>query len=196
MYNSINSKYTYKNSDVLKNKLGIKEEKVLKKVDTDIVLKKLNEIRELKFKKTYDEKHIKFIHKFLFEEIYDFSGEYRSENITKENFRFSEFEYISENMISILRKIDIDNLRNMEFNNMIEIISDVMTDLNVLHPFREGNGRAIREFIRELFEELGYEINFFDIDYDEILEVSKKAVVDDREQIKLLKKYVRKIDCK
>ena len=49
-----------------------------------------------------------------------------------------------------------------------------MTDLNVLHPFREGNGRATREFVRELLNELGYDIKWFKIDYNDIL---KKQVL-------------------
>ena len=66
-----------------------------------------------------------------------------------------------------------------------------MTDLNVLHPFREGNGRAIREFIRELLEDIGYEINFFNIEYEEIIEASKYAVFDETKQKNLLKKYIK-----
>lgn len=66
-----------------------------------------------------------------------------------------------------------------------------MTDLNVLHPFREGNGRAIREFIRELLEDMGYEINFFNIEYEEIIEASKYAVFDETKQKNLLKKYIK-----
>lgn len=56
----------------------------------------------------------------------------------------------------------------------------------------KGIGRATREFICELLEELGYEINWFLIDYDDILKVSKKAVIDETEQIKLLKKSIKK----
>ena len=152
MYDAINSKYTYKNSSVLKNKLGIKDENLLKIQDTNIVL-----------------------------------------NITKENFRFSQYEYIQENMVSIIQKINLENLKSMSYNDMIETISDIMTDFNVLHPFREGNGRTIREFIRELLQELGYKIDFIKIDYNEIMNASKHAVIDDVEQIKLLKKYVKKI---
>ena len=103
MYEVLNSKYTYKNTNVLKNKLGIKNEKKLKNADTNIVTKKLQEIKLEKFKRTYDEKHFKFIHKFLFEELYEFAGKYREENILKENFRFSQFEYIDENIKKILK---------------------------------------------------------------------------------------------
>lgn len=191
MYEVLNSKYTYKNTNVLKNKLGIKNEKELKNADTNIVTKKLQEIKLRKFKRTYDEKHFKFIHKFLFEELYEFAGKYREENILKENFRFSQFEYIDENIKKILKKIDLEKLKSENFEKQIEDVSEIMTDLNVLHPFREGNGRAIREFIRELLEDMGYEINFFNIEYEEIIEASKYAVFDETKQKNLLKKYIK-----
>lgn len=191
MYEVLNSKYTYKNTNVLKNKLGIKNEKELKNADTNIVTKKLQEIKLEKFERTYDEKHFKFIHKFLFEELYEFAGKYREENILKENFRFSQFEYIDENIKKILKKIDLEKLKIEDFEKQIEDVSEIMTDLNVLHPFREGNGRAIREFIRELLEDMGYEINFFNIEYEEIIEASKYAVFDETKQKNLLKKYIK-----
>lgn len=193
MYDVINSIYTYKESNTLKNKLGIKDEKKLKKYETEMVAFKLSTIKDANIKRDYDKNHLIAIHKHLFGEVYDFAGEYRKENITKQNFRFSEFEYIQENIDYILRKINISKLKELDFDNLVIYISQIMTDLNVLHPFREGNGRATREFIRELLEDLGYEINWFLIDYDKILKASILAVIDETEQIRLLKKSIKKI---
>lgn len=194
MYDVVKSIYTYKNSDTLKNKLDIRDEKKLKKYETDMVAFKLSTIKDANIKRTYDAKHIRAIHKHLFGDVYDFAGEYRRENITKENFRFSEYQYIPDNIDEILRKVDVQKLKVMSFDKLIVFISQIMTDLNVLHPFREGNGRATREFIRELLEELGYEINWFLIDYNDILKVSIKAVIDETDQIELLKKSIKKIE--
>ncbi len=191
MYDAINSRYTYKNSNVLINKLNIKDEKKLKAYETKMVAFKLTTIQKLKFKRTYDENHLRFIHQYLFFEIYDFAGNYRLENITKENFLFSDFHYIEENIKDIMKKIDLEILRAYDFERLVSKISEIMTDLNVLHPFREGNGRTTREFIRELLEDLGYEINWYLIDYDEILSASVMAVIDDKEQIELLKKSIK-----
>lgn len=191
MYDAINSRYTYKNSNVLINKLNIKDEKKLAAYETKMVAFKLTTIQKLKFERTYDENHLRFIHQYLFFEIYDFAGKYRLENITKENFLFSDFHYIEENIKEVMKKIDLNLLKTYDFDNLVSKISEIMTDLNVLHPFREGNGRTTREFIRELLEDLGYEINWYLIDYDEILSASVMAVIDDKEQIKLLKKSIK-----
>lgn len=194
MYDAINSIYTYKNSGTLKNKLNIQDEKKLKKYETEMVAFKLSTLKDANIKRTYDAKHLRAIHKHLFEDVYDFAGEYRRENITKENFRFSEFHYIEDNIEEIFKKVDMQKLKQMAFDELVVFISQIMTDLNVLHPFREGNGRATREFIRELLEDLGYEINWFLIDYNEILRASIKAVIDETEQIELLKRSIKEID--
>lgn len=192
MYDAINSRYTYKGSQVLKNKLNIKSEKKLKEYETKMVAFKLLTIQKLKFNRTYDENHLRFIHQYLFFEIYDFAGKYRLENITKENFLFSDFHYIEDNIKIIMKKIDLKLFRFCDFDILVKKISEIMTDLNVLHPFREGNGRTTREFIRELLEDLGYEINWYLIDYNDILNASIKAVIDDSEQIELLKRSIIK----
>lgn len=193
MYNAINSRYTYQDSDVLKNKLNIKNEEKLKEYETKMVAFKLTTIRKQNFTKTFDEKHLKFIHYYLFCDIYDFAGEYRLENITKENFLFSQYQFIESNIKEIMKKIDVIRLKELSFEELIKELSCIMTDLNVLHPFREGNGRATREFVRELLEILGYEINWYLIDYSDILKASIKAVIDDSEQIELLRNSIKKI---
>lgn len=193
MYDAINSKYTYKGTDVLKNKLGIKDEKLLKEYETRIVAFKIATISTLTLPMDYTPDRLKFIHKYLFEDIFYFAGEYRQENITKENFRFSEYEYIEDNINKIFSKINIEEMKRMSFKDFIERLSYIMTELNVLHPFREGNGRTIRELIREICFDCGYVIDWYEINHDDILKASKMAIFDETEQIKLLRRSVKKI---
>ena len=192
MYDAINSRYTYKNSSVLKNKLNITTEEKLKEYETKMVALKIASIDKADFKRTYDEEHLKAIHKYLFEDVYDFAGQYRLENITKDNFIFSQYQYIDENIKEVFKKTNIQSLEDLPFEELIIKLSDFMTDLNVLHPFREGNGRATREFIREFLDKLGFEINWFEIDYNYILRASMLAVIDDSEQIELLRKSIKR----
>lgn len=193
MYDAINSKYTYKGTDILKNKLGIKDEKLLKEYETRIVAFKIATISTVILPMDYTPERLKFIHKYLFDDIFYFAGEYREENITKGNFRFSEFEYIEENIQRIFNNIKIDEMRKMSFNDFVKQISYIMTELNVLHPFREGNGRTIRELIREICFDCGYVIDWYEINHDDILKASIKAVFDETEQIKMLRRSVKKI---
>lgn len=193
MYDAINSKYTYPNSFVIKNKLNIKDEKKLEEYERQMVSFKLATIRKHSMPEKFDSNRLKCIHNYLFCDIYDFAGKYREENITKDNFMFAQFEYISANIDILLNKIDIENLKRISIDEKLKKISYYMTELNVLHPFREGNGRTIREFIRQLLNAIGLDIDFSKIEYEEIIKVSKLAVIDDKEQIELLKKSVVKL---
>lgn len=193
MYDVIHSRYTYENSDVMKNKLNIQDGEKLKEYETGIVALKLVALAKNQKIFPFNVEGLKAIHRYLFEEVYDFAGEYRLENILKENFRFAEYTYLEENVMQVMRKIKIEEVKKLPFDQLCQFLSEIMTDLNVLHPFREGNGRAIREFIREMAYVCGYQVNFSKVDYNWILDVSRKAVVDDTEQVALLKQVLKKL---
>jgi len=193
MYNSVNSRYTYPGTDIVINKLNIKSEKELKKLETKLVSFKLASIRFEKIDIPYGVERLRWIHKYLFGDIYEFAGEYRLENITKDQFRFSEFKYIEDNIENILKNVDIEEIKKKDFDDLVIYLSFLLTELNVLHPFREGNGRTIREFVREICYDCGYFIDWQVIDYDLIIAVSKKAIADETEQIELLKKSLKKL---
>ena len=139
MYDVINSRYTYKGTDILVNKLDIKDKNKLDRYEKKMVAFKLATITEVEFPNKFDEKRLKFIHSYLFCDVYDFAGMYRLENIIKENFVFSQYEYIEENLTKLMREIDVETLKDLSFDEFIKKISYYMTELNVIHPFREEN---------------------------------------------------------
>lgn len=179
LYEARNSVYCYENTDVLKNKLNIKDKEKLYNYERKIVLAKLYILRQKDTIGNFDLKHFVSIHRFLFEDIYEFAGLFRNENIAKGNFRFAEWEYIEQELIKLLDKLKEENyLQNLSKKVFAERLAYYMAELNVLHPFREGNGRTIREFIRELALKNGYELDLTKTKPKDMLEASIESVVD------------------
>lgn len=122
---------------MLENKLGINNQAELTEVEEKITKKKAIELFETNILNSFEVgtfKGLSQIHKFLFEDIYEFAGKVRTENISKSNFRFASAMYLEE----ALKKIDL-----MPESNFDEIIEKYI-EMNIAHPFREGNGRSTR----------------------------------------------------
>ncbi len=179
LYEARNSIYCYKDSDVLINNLDIKDNKKLEELERKIVLAKLYELRQNNQIGNFDIEHFVGIHKFLFEDIYPFAGLFRTENIAKGNFSFAEWEYIEDELKKLLEQLKEEKyLQNLDRNTFIKRLSYYMAELNVLHPFREGNGRTIREFIRQLAYKNGYVLNLKNINPKDMLHACIRSVVD------------------
>lgn len=178
-YKHRNSNYCYPNSDVLVNKLNIHDNKTLHKYEAKITAAKLLALRKKGITGNFDVKHLNSIHTFLFEDIYPFAGKFRNENIAKGVFRFAEYEYIEPELNKLLNKLKEENfLANLTKNKLAEKLAYYLSELNVLHPYREGNGRTIREFIRQLALKNGYILNLSKILPEEFLQASIKSIVD------------------
>lgn len=125
---------------VLENKLGITESAELARIEEKISKKKALELFENGILDSLSPgtfSSLAFIHKYLFDEIYDFAGEIRTVNLAKGNFRFAPVMYL---------KPALEHIENMPQSNFEEII-DKYVEMNVAHPFREGNGRSTRIWI-------------------------------------------------
>lgn len=194
MYEARNSIYCYEGTNILVNKLGIKDSKLLEKYEKAIVALKLLSLEKQGICGNFDINHLSKIHKFLFDEIYLFAGLFRTENIAKDNFRFAEWEYIEEELIKLLERLKNENyLQNLNKQELAEKLSYYTAELNVLHPFREGNGRTIREFIRQLALKNNYYLNFNSVTSTELLNASITSVVDNTDLTNIMFKCLEKI---
>ena len=197
LYETRDSIYCYKGSNVLINKLNIHDNKILKQAEEKIVAAKLFILRQNTMIKNFDVNHFKGIHKFLFEDIYPFAGKFRTENIAKGFFSFAEWEFIEDELSNLLKKLnESNNLKNLKRDEFVKAISYYLSELNVLHPFREGNGRTIREFIRELCYVNDYLFDLQKIEPKDFLNACIKSVVDTSELEKLIDESLVKIQTK
>lgn len=187
LYEARNSIYCYKDSDVLKNKFNIRDNGKLQEMERKITMVKLFELRQNNQIKSFDKEHLVSIHKFLFEDIYPFAGEFRRENIGKGNFSFADSQFIDSELERLLNQLKRENyLSGLNKTNMSKRLSYYMAELNVLHPFREGNGRVIREFIRQLAYKNGFVLDLQKTEPKEMLRASIKSVVDTTDLEKIM----------
>ena len=160
----------YEGTSCLINKLGIKDDKKLKEFEAAITFAKASELEKEPIANSFDVEHYKAIHRFLFEDIYEWAGEYRKINMSKKGTNFAEAQRIPELMDACFKRLkDNDFFANNSFDEFVENIVDFYQTTNMIHPFREGNGRTQRLFITQLIRHNGYEINFSDMDSDELM---------------------------
>lgn len=187
LYDKRNSNYCYKDSNVLINKLDIHDQKILQKYEAKITAAKLLALRQKGIIGNFDVKHLNAIHTYLFEDIYQFAGKFRNENIAKGVFRFAEWEYIESELEKLLEQLKKENyLSGLPKEKLADRLAYYLSELNVLHPYREGNGRTIREFIRELALKNGYVLNLSKVDPKDFLNASIKSIVDTSDLAKLI----------
>ena len=195
LYEARNSIYCYPGSDVLINKLNIKDNQLLSEAERKIVLTKSYELRKNSKIGNFDLDHFLKIHEFLFEDIYPFAGKFRNENIAKGYFSFAEWQYIEPEINRLFDKLKAENyLQGKSREELVKGLAYYLSELNVLHPFREGNGRTIREFIRELAFFNGYILDLQNTTSEELLKASVDSIADTKELEETLNRCLIKTD--
>lgn len=194
LYENTSSKYCYKDSNVLINKLEIKDLKQLSKVEAKITAAKSLGLRQIGITGNFDKLHYVSIHKYLFEDIYKFAGKFREENISKGEFRFASYEFIESELDRVLNELKKENyLEGLNKEKLAIRLAYYLSELNVLHPFREGNGRTSREFIRQLTLKNGYLLNLKNVNPQEVLRASIESIIDNTNLEKIIDECLEKI---
>ena len=152
------------------NKFDIKDENILKDLETTVTFSKITEYCLNPLFNTFDVNHYKAIHKYLFEDIYDWAGEYRTVDMSKKGTSFAKTESIDELMTKCFARLQNNNcFQDLDFDNFVDSIVDFYCVTNMIHPFREGNGRTQRLFLTQLINLNNYSIDFSEIDTDELM---------------------------
>lgn len=166
---------------VLKNKLNITSQIELNKKEEKISKEKAIRLFDegiIDTIKAGTIEGLKQIHKFLFEDIYDFAGQIRDVNISKGNFRFAPVMYLEQ---------ALQNIEKMPQSTFDEIVEKYV-EMNIAHPFREGNGRATRIWLDLIFKkELKMVVDWNKIDKEDYLSAMERSPIKDIEIKHLLK---------
>ena len=179
-YKYIDPDYTYTDpiSGLLRNKLDITDPEVLLFVESGAVTKRLQELYENPIKIEGIDSFFE-IHKHLFQDIYNWAGKKRNVEISKDGKQFfptthfdNAFTYIDQ-LIAEFKKIPRGNKINL-----VEKLAEILDNVNYLHPFREGNGRTQREFLRLLASEKSLILNLNPPDNKSVYERYMKGTIE------------------
>ena len=160
----------YEGTTCLINKFGIKDEKKLSQMETLITTAKCQELEISPIVGDFGFDHYKAIHKYIFEDLYDWAGKVRTASISKKGTVFTSPESIEPLADRIFTGLQKNNCYiGYDNDRYIDSIVDFYCRTNMLHPFREGNGRTQRVFLTQLIRHSGHDINFSTIDTDELM---------------------------
>ena len=165
----------------LDNKLGLTSTAELDREEERISKKKAAQLFDRKLLDTFDVgtfAGLAAIHKYLFEGIYDFSGELRTVNIAKGNFRFAPLMCL---------QAALENIDKMPQSNFDEIVEKYV-EMNIAHPFREGNGRSTRIWLNHILKnEISKVVDWSKVDKEDYLLAMERSPIKDVEIKVLLK---------
>lgn len=149
------NQYTYPNSPVLINKLGITDPIKAQRNEHLLVTKRLSDLR-IKPIEIHSIKDVLAVHHYLFQDLYSWAGQYRTVNISKSGNAFIPIQSFGASEIFLNKLIENFHQSAHSRSEVIQQLAEILDNLNYYHPFREGNGRTQREVIRSLALSKGY----------------------------------------
>ena len=165
--------YTYSGTDVLKNKLGIHDKDELDRMERRLVAQRAREgIPSGRF----DLDHLKAIHRHLFQDVYEWAGEIRTVELNKDGQQFQFRRFIETGMADVHRRLsDAKFLKGLDRAGFANEAARIMGDVNYVHPFREGNGRAQLFYLEQLAEQAGHPLDLARLDPARWMEASRRS---------------------
>jgi cell filamentation protein len=168
MYDAVADDYCYPGTTVLKNKLNLTDADELSAFEAEVSDARADEEAPAG---DLDYAHFKAIHRHLFQDVYNWAGEARTERISKNNSMFCHPENIESEATRLFSKLKADQfLQGLSSKEFAKRTAYFLADLNAIHAFREGNGRAQLSFFLLLAEQAGHSLAFDKFDPDAFLE--------------------------
>lgn len=159
----------YEGTTCLINKLDIHDEGKLAEVEAAIVLGKTTLLDQQPIHGAFDFDHYKRIHQFLFDDLYDWAGQTRDVELSKKGTVFVPVNEIESSAVACFKRLQGFRAEGLDHHELAEEVADFYHTINMLHPFREGNGRAQRVFFAQWLHEMGYQLDLTAVDPDEFI---------------------------
>jgi cell filamentation protein len=156
--------YVIPGSECLQNLLGLTDANGLRTVEARII-----SIRDVELARTvlpgeYNLAHLQAFHRHLFQDVYSWAGQLRTVDIAKDGLRFGNWKFVDEQVSAVLAKLEDDNwLASLPRETFVVKLAFYYGEINAVHPFREGNGRAQRAFLRQLSAAAGWHLDWSEL---------------------------------
>ena len=158
---------------VLKNKFNLRDADQLDRFEREAVMQRIAEGVPAG---DFDLAHLRAIHRHLFQDVYDWAGEVRRIEISKNGNQFQFRRYIETGMADIHKRLVAANyLRGLSAEKFADQAGEIIGDLNYVHPFREGNGRVQLLYLEQLAAQAGHPIDLTRIERDSWMDASRQA---------------------
>jgi cell filamentation protein len=176
--------YCYDDSSVLKNKLGLQDQDKLDTFEADITALRIIELDNNPVLGQFDLEHLQKIHFHVFQDLYDWAGKIRTVDIWKDESHFANIRMIDSAANKVFTDLAKENFFQDKDKKFVATrLAHYLSELNVLHPFRDGNGRTQRIFISQLAQRSRYQLNYADLDKRVIYTAMEKAFFGDESQL-------------
>ncbi len=159
----------YEGTTCLVNKLDIHDEEKLSEIEAQITFAKTVMLEATPIEGDFGFEHLKKIHEFLFCDLYLWAGQVRVVDIAKKRTKFLAATLIEKTATKCFSGVAGGYFDNLPFDEFAKRIAEFYNEVNYIHPFREGNGRAQRIYFSQLIRHFGYDINFSEVDVDELM---------------------------
>ncbi len=164
--------YCYPGSSVLINRLDLQDAQQLEQAERTLSAARLIELYKHPVPGSFDLNHLQSIHHYIFQDIYTWAGQLRSVEIAKGLF-FCRAAYIRREADKLFAALHAENLLlDCPLEKLPFKAAYYLSEINAIHPFRDGNGRAQREFIRELLLRRGIKVNYAGVKPERMREAS------------------------
>jgi len=176
--------YCIPGTPVLKNKAGITDQDLLDEYEGDFTAIRLLELTQNPIEGAFDLAHLCKIHQYLFQDVFEWAGEVRSVDIIRGDSRFCNVRHIQSYSNTVFSALAAEKyLVNLEPKAFASRLAHFLSEINAIHPFREGNGRVQRLFISQVAEHAGYPLDFSALDQAELYPVMQASFLGNEQPL-------------
>jgi cell filamentation protein len=182
--------YVYPKTTVLRNLRDIRDAEQLSKFEAIATTRRTVELEHEPIAGRFDARHLQAIHHYIFQDVFEWAGDFRTVDISKSGDPFAFHQHIVSSLEKMCGELKREwHLAGSDLEHFASRGAYYLGELNAIHPFREGNGRTQREFIRELGLQSGLMLDWSQVSREEMIEASRRSLrVDNAGLEQVLKK--------